>query len=127
MASPARKHDLRLIAAWFRAFVLTLLIEEVVAVPLLGSDISRSRRAVAVGFAQVLSHPAVWFIWPLLFRSRTVYLAVAEGWAVLAEFVFYWFLFPNSTKRRTLGVAVLANAVSVLGGLAVHYFSPTFV
>lgn len=118
---------MRLIAAWFRAFVLTLLIEAMVAVPLLDSKVSRSRRAVAVGFAQLLSHPAVWFIWPLLFSSRTLYFAVAEGWAVIAEFLFYWFVFPKLPRSRALGVAALANAVSVGGGLAVHYVFPSFV
>jgi len=117
----------RLIEAWFRAFMLTLLIEALVAVPLLGAEVSRPRRLAAAGFAQLLSHPAVWFIWPLLFRSRAVYFAVAEAWAVLIEFLFYWFVFPHLAKTHALGISALANTVSVLVGLAVHQLFPGFV
>jgi len=101
-----------IVAAWSRAFSLTLVIELVVAIPLLAGLAGRLRRAQAVCFAQVLTHPAVWFIIPDFGWPRPAYLVAAETWAIGGEFLFYRFVFPEMSGSRALAASALANAAS---------------
>lgn len=109
------------VAAWFRAFLLTAFVEECVAPPLLKSAEGRyARRLGLVFFAQLASHPAVWFIFPEVGLSRVWYLVVAEGWALASEALFYRLTLPALTWRRALGVSLLANGASYAVGLGLR-------
>ncbi len=63
--------------------------------------------------ANVLSHPAVWFVFPELGLSYTPMLVAAESWAVGSEVLLYRLVFPALSWRRAVAVSALANAVSV--------------
>ena len=109
------------VLAWLKAFVLTVVLEELVAMPLLaGHEPSRGRRAGLILFGQIASHPAVWFIFPQLEVPWGQVVVAAEGWAVLSETAFYWLVFRGLGVRRAFGVAALANGVSYGVGLAVR-------
>lgn len=105
---------------WFMAFVLTLVVELAIAVPLLGPVDTLARRAVAVCLAQLATHPAVWFIWPLFGFERLPYLLVAESFALLTEALFYGFVFTALPWQRALAASALANAASYMLGLWLH-------
>lgn len=105
------------VAAWARAFLLTCVVELLVALPLLGTKASPGRRLAAVLFAQLASHPAVWFVFPELRLGRTGYLVSAELWAVLIEMALYRVVFTELSWSRALGVAALANGASFGVGL----------
>ena len=116
---------MQLVQLWLRAFSLTLLIELAVGVPLLGSVAGWQRRVSAVTLAQLVTHPAVWFIFPLLGWSQQLYLLVAESWAVLLECTLYRTTFPALPWSKALAVAALANAASFAVGQllrALHLF-----
>jgi hypothetical protein len=83
-----------------------------VAVPLLGTVGSRKRRAVVVTVAQLVTHPAVWFVWPALGLSRPAFLLLAETWAVVGELLVYRLAFPALPVSRALGISALANGAS---------------
>lgn len=103
--------------AWVRAFALTLIVELAVAAPLLSRSLpSLPRRLALVTFAQLSTHPVLWFVLPLLHLPRTSFLVTAELWACLAETVLYTVAIPLP-PQRALGVALAANAVSFLVGL----------
>lgn len=106
-----------LLCAWLIAFALTLTSEVVVAVPLLARGGSRARRVAAVCLAQLATHPAVWFIWPLLGLPRPLFLLVAEGFALVVEALIYRFSFERVSWSRCFATSALANAASVLVGL----------
>ncbi|MGC4087236.1 MAG: hypothetical protein QM756_04890 [Polyangiaceae bacterium] len=106
-----------LLLLWARAFAITLTLEALIAIPLLRRQASWSRVATAVVFAQVLTHPAVWFIFPLFEWPRALYLLVAEGWALLGEVAFYRLVFPSLGYGRALAVSALANGASYAAGL----------
>jgi hypothetical protein len=108
------------VALWSRVFVLTLLVEAVVAFPLLGSRASAARRAGAVFAAQLLTHPGVWFILPALGMTRVVYLTLAEVWAVAAEMALYRLIFAELPWSRALGISALANGASLAAGMLVR-------
>ena len=103
---------------WFRAFLLTVAVEVPLAAFLLRRfEPSRARLVILLLFANLASHPAVWFIFTQLFLIGTwEYLLVVEGWAVAIEALFYWTAFPGLPARRAIAVSLAANAASVLVG-----------
>jgi hypothetical protein len=75
---------------WFIAFLLTLAVEVPVATFLLRRDEPNLPRAAAlVVFANLVTHPLVWYVWSQVFLIGTAeYVIAAETWAILAEAVF---------------------------------------
>ncbi len=108
-------------ALWFQAFVLTLAVELGVAFPLLRSaEPSRTRRALAIVFANLASHPIVWFVITRVVTPAALSIPIAEAWAVGSEAVFYAVVFPSIGGMRALGISGVANAVSFAVGLALQ-------
>ena len=86
------------------------------ATPLLG-EARWPRRLGAVLLVNVASHPAVWFVFPELSLSRFATVGLSELWAVVLETAGFRLIFAGLTLRRAFGVALLANALSLLLGL----------
>jgi len=110
---------------WSIAFLLTLAIE----VPLAGFLLRRDEpsRTTLVGklfFANLATHPLVWFAFPLLPGTWAVTTALAEAFAWLAEAVFYSLVFPKVGFRRAALVSLAANAASFGLGLIVYALVP---
>lgn len=94
---------------WLVAFVLTQAFE----VPLYLRAGASWRTAL---LASTLTHPVVWFVFPLLGRWGLGYwgmVVAAELFAVSLEAL--WLSFNG--VRRALGWSLLANATSLGGGL----------
>lgn len=104
--------------AWFRAFLLTLAVELPIAAILLRRyEPAWPRLIVLVVFANLASHPAVWFIFTqLLLIGTPEYVLAAESWAVGVEALFYWAVFRGLSVRRAILVSLAANAASFLLG-----------
>jgi hypothetical protein len=106
---------------WLRAFALTLAVESAVGAPLLRAVEPRlSRRLALLFFANLASHPAVWFVFPSLGTSYTVIIALAEAWAVLAEMAFFVVALPEAPRQRLWGTVLLANGASWGAGTIVR-------
>jgi hypothetical protein len=103
---------------WFRAFILTLVVEVPVAAYLLRrEEPDRVRLLLLVAFASLATHPIVWYVWTQVFLVGTPeYLVVAEAWAVGVEAVFYWAAFRGLRPSRALLISVAANAASFIAG-----------
>jgi hypothetical protein len=102
------------------AFILTLAIE----VPIAGVFLRRwepswMRLVVLTIFANLATHPLVWFVFPSLGLTYSERTALAELWAVGAETVFYWAAFRGLPLTRAGAISIAANAASFLVGLAV--------
>ncbi|MBI5517003.1 MAG: hypothetical protein HY909_24690 [Deltaproteobacteria bacterium] len=109
------------VASWFRAFLWTTALEVPVAAWLLrDGDAALPRRVARVSLASVLTHPAVWFVFPFLGLSYRAQVAASELWAVLAELVFYRLMFWELGWRRCAQASLLANALSFLTGLGLQ-------
>lgn len=105
-------------SGWLAAFVLTMVVEvPVVAILLRASEPDLRRLALLVLFANLATHPIVWYVLsqPLLIGTPA-YLLVAESWAVGAEAVFYAVTVRSISWRRAALVALAANVASFLGG-----------
>jgi hypothetical protein len=110
--------EMSLVAAWSKAFALTALFEIAVAAPMLARQEPRLwRRAALVFFAQLVSHPSVWFVFPELPFSYSVTTAMAEIWALASEVLFYVTVLPGLGFGRALAVSALANGGSFGLGL----------
>lgn len=110
--------EAELLAAWARAFVVTLLVEGCIATPLLSpSGAGLGRRLGVSVIAQFVTHPIVWFVLPALHLRRGPYLALAEGWAFVAEGVVYTLALAPLGLRRAFSTSLLANGASFALGL----------
>jgi hypothetical protein len=111
---------------WFPAFVLTVLVEgAVVLYALRDAGVGLPRLALLILFANLVTHPSVWFVFTQLFLvGTTAYLVAAEGWAIAMEALFYWTVLPRISPRRAIAVAVAANAASFVMGRAISAWLP---
>jgi hypothetical protein len=110
-----------LVAAWAKAFILTLLVEMWVGDWLLRPvEPSRPRRLSAIAFANLSSHPAIWLILPVLELRHFSMLLVAEAWATAVELFAYRLIFVQITALRALAVSALLNGASVAVGAAMR-------
>ena len=111
---------------WFAAFLLTLAIEVPVAVFLLRrAEPDLLRAAALVVFANLMTHPMVWFVWTQVFLIRTPeYVIAAETWAIAAEALFYAVVVRGLGPGRAIVIAVVANAASFAVGRVVGQVWP---
>jgi hypothetical protein len=105
------------VAAWAKAFLLTTLVELWLGDWLLRHvEPSRPRRLSAIAFANLSSHPAIWFILPVLELRHFSMLLVAEAWATVVELLAYRLIFVPISPLRALAVSALLNGASVAVG-----------
>lgn len=67
-------------------------------------------------FCSFLTLPYVWFILPVLIKSRLIFIILGETFAVLVEAVIYWFILKISFKRSLI-LSFVCNMFSFLVGL----------
>jgi hypothetical protein len=105
--------------AWLAAFAITLAIEAPIVLALTRAcEASAARRFALIVFAQLVTHPLVWFVFPYIAGLRgSTALALSELWAWLAEAAFYAVTLRDLRPVRALGISALANGASVLASL----------
>jgi hypothetical protein len=110
------------VGAWFAAFLVTFAVEAPIVLALTrGSATGGARRLGLVLFAQLSTHPLVWFVFPYIvgLRGDTATM-LSEVWAWLGEAALYALAMRDVTLTRALGASALANGASVLAGLALR-------
>jgi hypothetical protein len=112
------------VSEWFTALLLTLAVEMPIAAYLLRrAEPELWRRLMLVVFANLLTHPAVWFVFTQLFLIGTFeYVLAAEAWAVAVEALFYAVTIRGLAPSRAIAVALAANLTSFAVGRAVVAF-----
>lgn len=103
------------------AFLVTAAVEAPIVVALTrGHPTSAWRRALMAIFAQLVTHPLVWFVFPrLVGLTGGSSLVLSELWAWLAEAAFYMVVLPGLSPARAIGTSAVANAASILVGLVI--------
>ena len=117
------------VADWFVAFLLTLVVELPVGIVLLRpAEPAVARRALTVVIANLVTHPAVWYVLTqLLLVGTLAFTVAAETWAVLGEAVVFGVTFPAMARSRALAVAFVANTLSFAVGRLVRDVGPSLV
>jgi hypothetical protein len=108
------------VGAWFAAFLITLAVEAPVVLAMTrASEVGAARRFAFVVFAQLATHPLVWFVFPRIvgLRGGTA-LLLSELWAWLGEAALYALAFRGLTVTRAAATAAVANGASLLVGAA---------
>ena len=100
--------------SFFKAFLLTVLIEFLVLY--LFARKKASKAFAAVLLVNCLSLPVVWFVIPLIANSYLTYVFLAELFAVLSEAALLRILLQFSYKRA-MAVSMTMNIASFLAGL----------
>ena len=105
--------------SWLTAFVATQCLEVPLYLGLLQTR-PLSRRFGLAFSASTLTHPVVWFAFPILGRawglSYWEMVALAEVYAVVIEAVLLFIM----GERRAWWVSLLANATSLFVGLGLR-------
>lgn len=115
------------VTRWLVGFLFTQVFEcPIYSVALGQKSMSRARRLAAAFGASTLTHPVVWFVFPVLWRGISRpggywgMVGAAEAFAVVAEAAYLRWGFG---VRRALLWALFANAVSAsLGFLSRSLF-----
>jgi hypothetical protein len=71
--------------------------------------------------ANTLTHPAVWFLFPLLRLAWPLQTALAELFAFTAEAAAYRGLFPGLGWKGAAGCSLICNSLSFTAGLALEH------
>src|SRR5688572_16208971 len=107
-----------LVRAWLVAFVMTVAVEvPIVAWLYRRREPALGRRLLLGVFASLLTHPAVWFIFPKLPLPYARQVALAELWAFALEGLYFHVVFPGDPRRAWL-TTVVANGASLVFGYA---------
>jgi hypothetical protein len=106
------------IGAWLIAFALTVTSEAAVV----GWWARRleprlTRRLALCFFANLATHPLVWFVFPALAGTWARATVASELWAWLVEAAFYRVTFSSSGWGAALGLSLVANLFSFGLGL----------
>ena len=114
------------VSGWFAAFVVTLAVELPIAGYLLRrAGLDLLRLGLLIVFANLVTHPIVWFVIPqFVLVDTTTYTVAAETWAIAAEALFYWVAIQGLSARWALTVAIVANAASFLAGRLISQLWP---
>jgi len=105
-----------LVRAWLTAFALTLAVEApIVAVIYRRAEPRLGRRVGLVVFANLATHPAVWFVFTRLPWSYAGRSLGSEIWAFGLELVYYALVFPGAPTRAAVA-SITANAASLTAG-----------
>ncbi len=112
---------------WTRAFALTLVLEGLLVLPgTRAAQPSLPRRLALLFFANLTTHPIVWFVLPELPLRYSTMVALAELWAFGAEAVFYSMVVERLSWRRGVLLSLAANGLSFVGGLVIRKLWPVF-
>jgi len=109
------------ISPWLKAFLITLLVEVPLAAFLLRQQEPRLSRLLLAGvYANLATHPLVWFVFATLPLRPWAGIALAELWAWLGEALFFVVVWRGLSWRRAAGVALLTNGASFGLGLLLY-------
>ncbi len=105
------------------AYALTVLIETAALYAILRKEYDSPLIIRNSLVANTLTHPLVWFAFPLLWPKIgwAATTASAELFAFAIETVCYRFLFPKLEWRKAAVASFLCNALSFSAGLALDY------
>jgi len=111
---------------WFRAFIVTLVVELPVYLLVArwrtgpGRVAPYWKTALGAVACSAVTHPWLWFVWRSLVHDYTTYVATGEVTAVVAEALIFYFSARPITLRRASAASLLANGASYACGVLLY-------
>jgi hypothetical protein len=111
---------LRILPYWFQAFAFTLVVEIplFIAVARLGRGAGGGPRApvwrlaLAGAAGTCLTHPLLWFAWPLVVHDYALYIASGEILIAVIESATFFALARPIPLPRAIAASFVANGAS---------------
>ncbi len=100
-----------------QAFLLTLVLETAVLFLLLRKKYPAGEIALNSALANAMTHPLVWFLFPLVGLGYWTQLGLSELFAFSAETVLFSRMFKGMQLKEAALLSLAANAVSFGAGL----------
>lgn len=110
---------------FIKSLLMTVAAEVLVAIILrrwlpkaLGLSVSYGKLIVIVAVASIITLPYVWFILPIILKTRIQYVIIAELLVWIAEAVWYKAILKLNIKQALI-LSLAANGFSYLIGVLV--------
>ena len=115
--------DLGRFVSFIPAFILTVIIELIVALIYLGVRKLPKNILLTIFFANLISLPIVWFVISIIPFNVGYFILVSEMFAVVFEAWFVFWKHPDHfTFKQALGMSVLTNGASFILGNIISVF-----
>ncbi len=102
---------------WLRSFLLTLAVEVPVYVLVTQRWVRPSRAGGVGALASLVTHPALWFLWPrVVHSSYAAYIVSGELLVACIEATLFYALARPGGWSRAAAASLLANGASYLVG-----------
>jgi len=99
-------------SAWLISFLKTLVVEIPIYVFLARSSVPWRRAAWAALACTVVTHPALWYLWPHVTDDFRIYIVTGELIVALVESVVFYYLARPVSYILALSASFFANAAS---------------
>jgi hypothetical protein len=100
-----------------QAFLLTLALETAVLFVLLRRRYGAKEIAVNSAMANTMTHPLVWFLFPMMGLGYAVQAGASELFACCAEALLFGRMFPGMGLKEAAIISIAANAASFGAGM----------
>ena len=97
---------------WLISFLKTLVVEIPIYVFFARRTVPWRRAALAALVCTVVTHPALWYLWPHVTDDFRVYIITGEVIVALVESVVFYFLARPIRFSLALSASFIANAAS---------------
>ena len=107
--------------AWWRAFLLSLVVEGIVAGVTARALHLKVLRVIGASTAGTcLTHPLLWFVWSRLIANYALYIASGEILVAAIEALVIWAIARPITAKQAIAVSLIANGASYGLGVLIH-------
>ncbi len=106
---------------FFQAYSITIALETILLFLILRERYPAGRIIRNSLVANTLTHPVVWFVFPLLGLAYSLQIGISEVFAFVAEAVVY-FRFFGWQLRYALFISLVCNLVSFSAGMLLLFF-----
>jgi hypothetical protein len=111
---------IRLFPKWWPSFLFTLAVEVPIYTGLVWRKTPAWRAAAAGAACSCVTHPLLWFVWPIFFHSYRPYVISGELIVGVVEAFIFYFLARPGNLAWAFSASFLANAASYGGGTLMH-------
>ena len=97
---------------WFKSYLLTLILEVPIFMLFGWRKVPLWRAALAGVVGSTLTHPVLWYLWPLVSRDYAVYIISGELFVATVESITFFAIARPTRFSWAVSASFIANASS---------------